>query len=784
MEESMRYSVPLLLLALFARPGISGAGDISIINAGFEEDSNRDGIPDGWVLKNRNTGKVPDEGLKSWILDREVSHSGGASIRAGVTDTTDVGVWEQDGIRIPEGTKYLRLSIWIKTKDLRSSGGYANISFGDANGQAIGTDVNMVSLSSSRDWTPLTGSAAVPEHAVTATLKCGMRFAFTKCGNIWFDDLRLTTASESFVVKTLYMDENPLPELTPAEKRRGFILFDRNYLRVLMNNAIPSESERISSLSVRASRGEYEPATLTLHALRPLSDLTLNISDLRGDGGVIKAEYIDIRAVRYMPKRGEGRWGLFQETLMDEVPLMLEKADFYRVEQNKNQTFWLTVHVPGTQPPGTYRGTVTIKIPESAGLRIPLLLEVYPFDLLTPPKGITFAMYVRGRDNPEWIDETFSDMKAHGLNTIAYIGRGPDMEISDGNIHIDWNGRSALEQNMAAHSRAGFTEPVLWLMGGDIPALCEKIGPIESEAFARAYRDVITQIVRHGRENGWPEIIFQSIDEPFEWEQRLSVMLRLGQLLRSVPGVRIENDGMNGKWENFSEEAYQLTDVINLHDGPVLDRHESYDTGAWWKFYSRAVNDGKLIWFYNIDITAWHPEPVRFMSGFGLYKSGAHGFFPQAYMLTVNPEDPAAAYTSPASRLSWRLARFPATGNRSGGPTIAYEAFREGIDDYRYLVTLKHTLDMAYRSGNPEIIARANAVFEPVLSKIESATFNGCTGLAMQGNWTGKCEILPDGRRFIRGDHKTDNNWRFDDYDTLRHQIADGIVQLQRMMSK
>jgi len=780
-------SLLLFLIVLAVRPTVSRVYDVSIINPGFETDSDRDGIPDGWVLRHRNAeaNKVlPVGGLKSWVRDTKVSHSGDASIRTGITDKNDIGVWYQSGIKIPTGTKHLHLTVWIKSEDVRSSGGIVNLAFQDQSGQAIGNDLNVVTVSSSRDWTLYKGSVVVPGSAVTVSLKCEVWYAFTKCGTYWFDDLHMETADEPFVTKTFYVDDNPLPDATPVEKKIGFVLLGRNYLRVLMKNAVLLDNERITSLEIHACPGEYEPIVLTVHALRSLTNLALCVSDLHGTGGVIKAECIDIRAVRYMPKQGEGRWGLFQETLMEEIPLILEKVALLSVEQNKNQTFWLTVHVPETQKPGIYRGSVTIKVSETRNMKVPLILNVYPFKLLAPPRGITFAMYVRGWNDPEWIAETFADMRAHGLTTIALIVNGPKMEISGGKIHITWNGQSALEQCIAAHPRAGFTEPVMWLMGRDITALCRKIGPLESELFAQAYRDVIAQIVQHGRETDWPEIIFQPVDEAFEWEQRLPEMLRLSQLLKSVPGVRTENDGMNGKWENFSEEAYQLTDVINLHDGPMLDRHKLVDMGAWWKFYARAVNDDKLIWFYNIDITAWHPEPVRFMTGFGLYKSRAHGIVPQAYMLSVNPKNPGAVYDSPASRSNWTMARFPATHDRSGGPTIAYEAFREGIDDYRYLLTLKEVFNKAYRSGDAKIVARANAISGPILVKIESATFNGCTGLAMQGNWTGKCEISPDGHRFVRGDHKIDNNWQFDDYDTLRQQIADGIIQLQSLITK
>ena len=575
----------------------------------------------------------------------------------------------------------------------------------------------------------------------------------------------------------LYVDDSSLPHLTPDEKDLGFILFSRNYLRVLMKNAVPSADERITTLHISTCPGEYEPATFSLYALRPLQDITIQSSSLKGPNGTIKPSRIDIRSLRYMPWQGQARWGPYQSTLLEEAPRLLEKRDHVEIEKNKNQPFWITVHTPDTLPPGRYQGNIIIKVGPT-NLELPLTVEVYPFKL-AEPLGITFAMYARMRPDPNWIAETFADMRSHGLTTLALSGNsGLNMKVKDDHIVVNFTGDSPLELNMQGYHQAGFTEPMLWLMTNEFPRICEKVGPLDSEKFARAYRRLIQQVIEHGQASGWPEIIFQPVDEAFEHEHNLPRMLRLMQILKSIPNLRTEADGMNGKWHNFSEEAYRLTDVITLHDGPMLDRHKPIDMCAWWEFYSRAVNDSKLFWFYNIDLTAWHPEPVRFMTGFGLWKSRAHGIIEWAYMWPVKPENPLAVYSQPTAFLY----RYPAAPGLSGGPTIGYEAVREGIDDYRYLLTLEQYLDRAYTSGNPQIIASANKIAEQIHGKIAAATFNGCCGVALQGNWTGKCEILPNGNRIVRGDHKIDNNWQFSDYQDLRNKIAAAIIQLQSLL--
>ena len=253
---------------------------------------------------------------------------------------------------------------------------------------------------------------------------------------------------------------------------------------------------------------------------------------------------------------------------------------------------------------------------------------------------------------------------------------------------------------------------------------------------------------------------------------------RLLELLKSIPGVRTEGDGMNGKWENFTQEVYALTDVINLHDGPMLDRHGAVDMSAWRAFRRKTRKDGKIVWFYNIDLTGWHPEPVRYMTGFGLWKAKADGIIEWCYMCPVDPAAPETVYSDPGALLY----RYPAAKDESGGPTVAYEAAREGVDDYRYLLTLRQRVRRARREGPEAARDLAEEAWTDVKSRLAKASFDGCKGVAMQGDWTGPCEVLPDGRRVVRGDHKVANGWAFDDYDRLRARIASYVVQLDQLL--
>jgi hypothetical protein len=599
-------------------------------------------------------------------------------------------------------------------------------------------------------------------------------------GTFCWDAVSLQAADEPTDMRTVHADDTPLPPVTETERRRGFVCFTRDITRALFRTTTPDAQDRVDKLTLSACPGEYEPVVVAMRALRDLEDVRVTVSDLAGPEGGIPAASIDVRSVSFRPKAGQKRWGEFQETLMLDVPLSLEKQPKLAVPGGTNQPFWITVHVPASARPGSYRGVVQIHVDDRQAAELPLELTVHPFQLVEP-RGVFFGLYQRLNRSPKWMAETFVDLRAHGVTGLAVCGSsGLPMTVDGKRVRIEWTGDSALEQTMDAYRVAGFTEPVLWLMSGVIPKTCAKVGPIESDAFAEAYKDVIRQIVSHGREAGWPEIIFQPMDEPWEHGDRLAQCRRYMALLDEIPGVRIEGDGMNGRWRKFSEEDFTVLDVMCLHDGPMLDRRAPVDMDAWWAFHARAKQTGKQLWFYNIDLTAWHPEPVRYMTGFGLWKAKADGVIEWAYMWPVKENEPGAVYEQPSALLY----RFPAAPGESGGPTIGYEAMREGIDDYRYLLTLRARVDEAERSGSAAAKSLARARWAAVERVLAGANFDGCKGVAMQGAWTGDCEVLEDGRRIVRADHKVPNGWSFGDYARLRRMIAEAIVAIDKEAAK
>jgi len=772
-------TLALCTFALLALAAPAGQGLLP--NPGFEQDADGDGLPDGWRFSWRNTHSgdatravpktKPDFG---W--DKTTFHSGRASVRIGVARSTDDGVWTAELPLPAPRPRYFRVTAWIKTQHIANTDArVAGVCLGPK-GEWLSADYGVIVANRDRDWTLYSGYWELHPKTARIRVRLWLNFHYTGTGTAWFDDIALAPADRAEKPRTRYVEQNKPPQPTPNERDRGYILFSRNYLRLLFENSVPLAEERVAELSLSAAPGEAEPRVLAIYALRDLPRVELRASDLRGPrGATIPAARIDIRRVRFHDKQGQERWGPYNAGLM-RVPLFLEPAAHASVRANSTQPFWITVHVPEDAPPGEYTGSVAIAAQGAAPATVSLRVTVWPFKL-AQPRGIFFGMYARFRSDPEWLLRNFRDMRAHGMTTVGLCSPfGGKMLWQGARVVIPWDGTSALERAMDAYVKAGFPEPLVWLMGGDIVRFALRQGELESEAFARAYRGVIEEILRRAKQLSWPEIIFQPVDEPFEHYDRMPTARRCLEILKSIPGVRTEEDGPNTKSRRLNE-VYDLCDFIVFHDGPVMVRG-TFDAQAWREFLARIRRDGKAVWFYNIDLTGWHPEPQRFMYGFGLWHSGATGCLSWCYQNAVNERNPELVYQRPAALLYC----FPQTKNELGGPCTGWEATREGVDDYRYILTLRQLVDRALASPAPNIRALAQRLWAEVQKKLDEIDFHACEGRAMQGNWTGPCELAPNGDTVVSGDHKMQNGWTFDDYDALRTQIAQAIIALTKAL--
>jgi len=759
-----------MLLALVCVP--ASAQDNPIANPGFELDEDADGLPDGWLFSWQKTMNTDTDDMDrqepDWGIDEDIFHSGTRSIRLGVQRPGDDGVFSQENVALPGEAKIYRLSAWIKTEGCDGGGLHIAVVYQGTDGKWLGANYDAIYMARDADWRR--GVALIEPPAGTDHLRLRVWANFRRKGPItaWVDDLVLEATDLEQAPPMAHLDPAPMPPLTDADRARGFVPFAANYIDVVMPAIVPTAGQLNSTLRIFATPGEYEPISFAVRALRDLSGVSARITPFAGAPGELPSEAVEAGVVRRMIRKMHPR-----TDAMVDLPTFIEPMHPVDVPADTSQWFWFTVHVPEDAAPGKYQATVTVAAGD-ASAEIPVELEVLPFTL-DQPEGIAWGMYDYNRtfsDEPGAMLAKYQDMFAHGMTSVGVCGNhGAECSMADGQVVVQWTGETDLERAMAAYVQAGFSEPVQWLMGGDTAKFALQFGELGSPEYAAAYGGVIRAVLAKAEAEGWPEIIFQPVDEAFEHRPGFERMMIEMAILKDI-GVPVEADGMNGKPEGL-DEAFPLIDYFNFHDGPFLQRGQ-YEPELWQAFADRVAAAGKSIWYYNVEIACHRPENARFSQGFHLWNTGVQGAFTWAYQSYI-PEP----YAVNENRKFVFMHRFPAMGDEPGGPSIGFEALREGIDDYKYLYTWQRACEKALAEGTAEQKAAAEASRLWLAEKLAEIDYSKWNGQPTQGEWLGGDQVTDEGGKAVSGHLKVPGVFSFSDYDAIRRRLAEFITQMQ-----
>lgn len=584
---------------------------------------------------------------------------------------------------------------------------------------------------------------------------------------------------------TQYYKDKQLPQLPSGIQQLGYVPFVRGPLRLIFPTTVPAREEIGGGWNIFMTPGETRNLTFSIRGLRDIGSAKIVASQLSGASGIIAADNFEIRVAVYGVREGQRWWGKTHAVSMV-VPMYLSRTSEIDVVRDLTGQVWITLSLPQDTKPGHYQGTLIITPEKGDEYSIKLELEVLPIILDDVSQYfLSVYSYISKKREVTFYENAYADIRDHGLTSLAIMGDlGEELELHDGRAVIKWSGRGNLETALEAYKKVNFpNESVLWLMagnnGGDIYPWCQQQEQNGVIKFTDCYQQVVEQILDRARTHDWPDIIFQPIDESFGKQRRQRIAKNTLPILKSIPGLRTEiNDVNNKRFGHLLWDIYQWADVLTFHGGPFVHLG-TFKKKEWNELYARVKHDGKEIWFYNIDNTGWHPEPMRFAYGFGLFASGGQGMLQWSYqvpLIYVLSKEPGKLFELP----QYHLLRYPDNLGLSGGPTVGYEAIREGINDLKYIVSLKRVVDLAINSNDLHRKEKAKKIWKEVEKEIDLIDFQGVANHAAQGKWERRSS-LDDGSIIVSGDLKLENGLEFEDYDRIRRKIAEGIMQLDQL---
>jgi hypothetical protein len=477
-----------------------------------------------------------------------------------------------------------------------------------------------------------------------------------------------------------------------------------------------------SRITVTAAQGEYEPASFVIHSVPGIDAVTVKAGDLNQGNKVIPAANIDIKVVKCWYQAGSAWYGITQNKLKKVmVPeLLLNDDSLVKVDTEKEENylklsfpdgekyvcvsnleesaesiaksqsvkdfpvkdspvllpvdipangikqFWVTVYVPENTSPGIYTGKIQIVSGGGDNASLTLNLKVLPFKLPKPyyDSSIYYCSVLDPRDigsissgskSRTQLAAELKNMVEHGItNPITYQG---------------FDNKELLKEHLAARAAAGMDNDPLYYLG---------FGPFGNVDRPREFMDF-------ARENGIREVYFYGKDEAkgdalIQQREKWTEIHKLGGKV-FVAGYKDENFKKMGDIQDLCVCAFY----------PYKEEAEKWHSA------------GRKVWCYgNPQGGVENPEINRRNYGLLLWQNNYDGACTFAYQYRFGN------IWNDFDHPIYRDHNFTYPTVDGVIDTIAWEGYREGVDDIRYLTKLQQMIAAAEKSKDRERVSIAN----------------------------------------------------------------------------
>lgn len=548
----------------------------------------------------------------------------------------------------------------------------------------------------------------------------------------------LTSASSKGSKWTTYGDiQAGNPDITAQYKLGNGVAQVRTSILThpISNEAVLPYSRTISGASAgdtidfTTTAGEYEPASIVIQSgNKQLNDVVVTISDLVVESGKgdISSTNIDIRLVKawfqsndQMRRTDRSKQKqLLPELLLHDNELVqvdynnqlnlvrkhpaLKDASALRpfsIEPNFNQQIWITVKTPDSTMPGNYKGVLTVSAMYDGGEEfrktISINGKVLPFKLENT-KLLMGKFYLarlvknnkktyfnaRGKNDVQMTAE-LNDMKRHGVNLMT-VDHGYDK--SGGEL----KNRATLSKQVKLIKQAGFTDnPIVYVDW--------KVGWYDDE---KRYLKKMSAVKESFNSVGVDDFWIYNRDE-----KKLSILrselhtFEAAHTIGSKNIVAITKPG----------SAKKLKGYLDL----VLIQHRTST-----KTINELRQSGIIPLAYGMPHAGEEkPESTRETYGFGLVKKGFSGAISYAYQSGECWDD----------WMQWKKSNYRPNvmaypTAEEPIPTLQWEAWREAVDDLRYLATYAKlsgkSPETILQDANKLMISSPRAIRKYLIKKI------------------------------------------------------------------
>jgi len=462
---------------------------------------------------------------------------------------------------------------------------------------------------------------------------------------------------------------------TAADQQRGYVVFTRDYMQDVYYNDTPLREEIGKPLLGEAFAGEYEPLTLAVVPLKDLGKVTVTAGDLSGPAGKIPAAAIDVGFVSYRISRVTMEGSVYTIS-----PRLIMPSNVVDMPRDITRRFWLTLKTPPDAQPGVYQGTITIRPQQGDATAVPVEFRVRkgtldPLDIPAGPWGYTIGIPWYGDDpaaaayNQDMAAKSLRKMREYGFTAFSGMPVIHYKGFKDGKPVLDF---SAADGPMKMAKDLGFLAVTSYGMGvTGFNAYYQDTAQMKAagfEDYSEFVKAVYTEMQKHAQQQGWIAVYYNLGDEPIG-EDLVRAAENAEAYRKAFPqGPPLFTAASSFSGNNREDPHFRLSKALHVANWNGHDEASVsllHQAGGDWAFY----NGGNRWTFGTYMYKAARQFGMKFRVSWHWNAVAGDPY----YALDCREDDYAWCNASPEGQLI---------------PAIHFEQLRQGLGDYRRLLTL------------------------------------------------------------------------------------------------
>ena len=436
------------------------------------------------------------------------------------------------------------------------------------------------------------------------------------------------------------------PLFSKYAKELGLAIWWADYSQILYSEQPPSMADLNRKPIIATPPGEDEPLVLGLWGLTYSGSVTF---------GVSKSHFpVTIRRVENAPRRLPTPYRGVKVTggRLIGFSTYMPESGTGTVKPGENTLFWINVEVPAGTKPGSYPIFLELTIPQVEVMTIVAMVKVLPF--LLPKADIAYGMYFRWAgqkearyNNPEITRAYWRDMARHGMTSISFYQHTPGGDFMDDEGNIKPLDNHLAVQQIKEMKEIGLIHPTIPIM-----LLSSNLS---------SYPQVACIIRDEFKKRELPELILYGVDEPEVNDKTLAAFEAFGPVRKYMRLTTAISD--------YAASAYSdLIDVWVLQGGRVTPAIQQL-----------AAQKNKELWTYDCTHRGrGNSTRARFYAGIYTWALKLKGNFHWCY---------TEGYAWEGNRNA--IFSFVLPSKSGPIPSVAWEARREGVEDYRTIRLLE-----------------------------------------------------------------------------------------------